>query len=1298
MNKKYTAMKQRTAQFFLMLAMLCLPMFAMAQLNVSIAPQQPTCNTYTNGRAVATVTGGTAPYYFVWSTGQQGAYNVHEGIGAGNYSVTVTDANNLSRVQPFTVGQPTATTVSVAAVGGACGGAGQNHVAVATGGTGAFTYAWSTGATGNTLTAPVAGSYYVTATDANGCQAVSFLDVRAALRVEVDAIAVLCGGMCDGSANAQVYGGAPPYQFLWNYQNRTSQTISPLPGGSYTVTVTDSRGCVRSATGRVNEPIPLAVSLTPTGDVCSGTAGAQVQGLNGTPPYRYMWSNGATTSTVNNLAPGRYYICVLDANNCQRDTFLIVSNSTLAITASSVNALCSGINNGYATANVPSGMGPYQFRWSNGATTQTATNLGSGSYSVTVTDAAGCSRSTTTTIDNTRSITANATTTNTNCGVSTGGASVTTSGTNGTVSYLWSTGATSASITGIPSGTYRVTVTDGDGCNAVISNISVNSTTAFSINPVVSNAVCTATNGSVQLSTTGGTAPYTYTVGTTSNTTGAFGSLTAGNYSVTIRDNAGCQSAATFTVGQTNSTLNVAATPTNAACGLTNGQIQLSTTGGTAPYTYTRGTTSNTSGLFNGLAAGTYDVSVRDANGCTNTLTNIAIVASPNTLTATATRTSATCGRSNGRLSIAGSGGVAPYTYRLSATVSNSTGVFNDLDAGNYIVQVTDALGCAYSTPIQTVTNTGAVTAAIGISPQSCMGQDSVRVRFIDQSTGSPVVGRAWLFSNGTTSTIASNDVLFTTPSGSARLIVTTAEGCTDTITRNIGVDVLRITINRDTVSTCQGAQTSLSVRNDNPNSTPQYSWTGPANVVITGANTASPSIRPTTAGVSNVILTTTNALGCIRRDTIPVRAVSSTPLDPALVTSLPDCANGLRMTLNNTNANGVSYRWVIGTDTISGTNPTYTFPSTGTYNVQLIPSVSCLSPLTRTINVTAGAVVNVDAGRDTAVCSTASLLLRATGNVATTYTWSRNRDFSTPIGATANVNVSTPGRNQTYYVRLTDGRCTAIDSVLVSNDSIQIRRDTAITLCAGGSRQTTYSSAIPTDVLTYQWTVNNGLTVTGAATNAPTVAGTGAGILTGIIRNQSGCTLRDTMRVNFTDLSTAFTVKATPDTILKGETADLRVTPETMGWTYKWTPITGLNNPNVAVTTARPDTSTTYSVLVTDRNGCSSIKSYRITVLDAVCAEPFVFVPNIFTPNSDGVNDKFYVHSDYVSECTLIVYNRWGEEVYRVEKEAHLYDKGWDGVHKTLGVCPDVYGWYVTGKCREGETFFMKGNVTVMK
>jgi gliding motility-associated-like protein len=118
----------------------------------------------------------------------------------------------------------------------------------------------------------------------------------------------------------------------------------------------------------------------------------------------------------------------------------------------------------------------------------------------------------------------------------------------------------------------------------------------------------------------------------------------------------------------------------------------------------------------------------------------------------------------------------------------------------------------------------------------------------------------------------------------------------------------------------------------------------------------------------------------------------------------------------------------------------------------------------------------------------------------------------------------------------------------------------------------------------------------------------------------------------------------------------------------------------------------------VTDRNGCTTNVAARITVLDPQCAMPFVFVPNVFSPNGDNINEKFYVHTDYVRECTLIVYNRWGEEVYRVEKNGHMPDLGWDGMHKSQPVCPDVYGWYVSGICREGETFFMKGNVTVMK
>jgi gliding motility-associated-like protein len=120
--------------------------------------------------------------------------------------------------------------------------------------------------------------------------------------------------------------------------------------------------------------------------------------------------------------------------------------------------------------------------------------------------------------------------------------------------------------------------------------------------------------------------------------------------------------------------------------------------------------------------------------------------------------------------------------------------------------------------------------------------------------------------------------------------------------------------------------------------------------------------------------------------------------------------------------------------------------------------------------------------------------------------------------------------------------------------------------------------------------------------------------------------------------------------------------------------------------------------VTVTDQNGCSAQSFVRISVITPNCSNVYVYLPNVFSPNADGTNDKFYVMSDYVKQATLVVYNRWGEEVYRMENVAMSPENGWDGTHNGKGVCPDVYGWYVTGFCLKGEPFFMKGNVTVMK
>lgn len=1653
-------------------ALYLIPFHIYAQLNISVTNQEPTCYGFTNGRATVNVTGGRTPYYFRFSTGQQGAYNVHEGIGGGNYSVTVTDADNLSAIFNYTMGQPTQHIVTIDPVSGICGGIGDDYIARSRGGIAPYTYVWSNGTNGNIITRPAEGGYYVTATDATGCIGNAFKEVRPRLGITASAVNVVCGGMCDGSVNTTTTGGTPPYRYRWSYGNFSGTVASPLPSGTYTVTVTDANNCTATATASVQEPPILSANFAVSGNICVGNVSATVTGIGGLAPYRYQWSTGATTQTVTGLQQGFYFVTIYDANNCTKDTSVAVSNATLPLATAVTPITCDGQRNGSITLHIPSGLGGYRYRWSNGDTTlvinnlaagtytvtltdtvgcvrnasaevrngrtlvaevratniscanvgsatvtnvingiapfrynwsnggntQTITNLLAGNYTVTVTDSAGCQAVANTVILNTGggNITANINTINSLCGnslgrilitdaaggiapyryrlgtttnitgifdslavgnyavkiidsigcerillveirsdntplniepritntvcggnngqirltmlngtapfsytlngvtntngiftnltanlysasvrdsngctgslsnlnvagstpsslsttlnvvgnVCVGNVTATVEGQNGRApyTYAWSTGATSQTITGLQQGIYNVTVTDDAGCardtivrvsnatlilvttatdascsganngslqvtvpsglspftylwsngssTATLSNVTAgqylvtvtdaagcvrnasaevrnqrtltpiitvvptpcgsargeatvtglnngtapftylwsngstsqtitnllsgtyivtvsevggcrgianavvnNSNANFSVSLNIVNAACNSSNGTVIVSPrTGGTAPFTFTIGSNSNSSGVFNNLAAGNYRITIRDNNGCQTDTIARVGSGSAPLNVDFVVTNTSCGQNNGRIRLNPLSGTSPFRFTLNGATNTTGVFDSLSADIYNVLVVDANGCQGIISNINIMASNNTLAANAAIRFATCSQRNGGLTINATGGRAPYTFRLNDTTTNNTGFFDRLRPGNYIVQVTDADGCSVNTTANAVQSVGDVIGSFSYTSLRCEG-NSVRIRFDDRSSLN-VLDRTWRFSNGDTADILNPEAVFNGANANVTYIVRSGEGCTDTIRENIVLQTLAFRL-PDTISACASVATTINLENLNPTSIPQYTWS-PSALVVSGGDTDTPSILVPSVGRRQLIVRVRNALGCEVSDTVVINAIDRR-LDTLLVTQNTDCQNGLNVQFNNTNTSAGSYIWHFGDGTTASNsaNINHTYLNAGTYTVRLIPNLACLDTITRRVTVTNGALVSLNVNNDTIVCS-GNINLNATTNV-NNIVWSRNRDFTPPLSTNPNLSVTPTSRREVYYIRATDGRCSQIDSVIIGNGALQVNRNSSIALCSGDNRQITVTSIIPNDNLTFNWTASSGLTIAGATTNTPTISGAVTGNLIGVIQNQFGCQLRDTIPVHLVNLRDSLVVRAQPDTIFKEETTQLSVTNRA-GWTYRWTPANTLSNPNISNPIATPTDTTTYLVTVTDPNGCSAQRAIKVTVITPNCSAIYVYLPNVFSPNADGTNDKFYVMSDYVKEATLVIYNRWGEEVYRIENIAMSPENGWDGTHKGKQVCPDVYGWYVTGFCLKGEPFFMKGNVTVMK
>src|SRR5688572_1077376 len=319
-----------------------------------------------NGTATATPSGGLPPYSYSWSpTGGSGA--TASNLAAGTYTVTVTDAAGCTadaQVQVQASGTFTLTTQFVPL---ACDPLGTTTASVSiTGGTPPFTYSWSPiGGTQQTGTGLVAGTYIVLVTDSNNCVDSATVTIPAVipLSLTTGATPVLCGIPNSGTASVIATGGSGVYTYMWS-DGSTTSTASNLPGGVYTVTVTDSQGCTSTATSTVNV-LPEVFASAGTGQtVCSGQpANLLGAGSGGTMPFQYSWSNGSTTGviTVNPVTTTTYILTVTDANNCTDTDSVVITVQDYPVVIMSPDAtICFG------SGTTISASGGSNYTWSPG--------------------------------------------------------------------------------------------------------------------------------------------------------------------------------------------------------------------------------------------------------------------------------------------------------------------------------------------------------------------------------------------------------------------------------------------------------------------------------------------------------------------------------------------------------------------------------------------------------------------------------------------------------------------------------------------------------------------------------------------------------------------------------------------------------------------------------------------------------------------------------------------------------------------------------------------------------------------
>jgi len=722
------------------------------ELNATFTQKRnPTCNGSTDGELVVTPYFGVSPYTYAWS--HDGGLNdsTATGLTAGTYSVTVTDNLDSTAVAQYTLTEPDSFIFNPAITPvTTCSYSSEGAIDISvTGGNGGNAYYWfeSEGGSGVELTSEdqtnlTPGTYCVTVTDSEGCTADTAIILTGPEPVTFgESIVTHYTGPGDPGAIDLVYqGGTGTVTFNWEGPSGftdTNEDISDLDPGSYSVTATDNSGCAFDTTFHVLDETEFYAYISEQKDACQGTDNGKSTVSFFSPDdhtdITYQWDAAAgnqTTAEATGLGAGTYSVMVTDneADPVVEDIISVTINELAytfdgEISAISTSVLdCYGDSDGFIDVNITSaGELPYSYSWNTGATTQDLTNVGVGTYSITVTDANECVFTVPDYVITQPTevlATAEVVSSPTCHGDYDGELTVSRSGGIEPYSYLWNDPGSQSTQNAdvLDAGFYTVTVTDANGCQKS-SSVNLNQPPAIQVNKTVYNVSCHGgSDGAVQLAASGGTPTFSY-FWTTENGSGLVptqkdqSGLTPGTYSFTATDTHNCMYEDSVEVTEPETSLTVEITDINdALChGDDDGNIDISASGGTPPYTFAW-TTTDGSGLDTdaedqtAVGAGTYQLTVLDDNNCEATLS--ATVNEPEAITIVsedvvdATSETAT----DGSIEVEATGGTGTITYLLTpGDISNETGIFDNLGPGDYTISITDENSCGPVTTDLTV-------------------------------------------------------------------------------------------------------------------------------------------------------------------------------------------------------------------------------------------------------------------------------------------------------------------------------------------------------------------------------------------------------------------------------------------------------------------------------------------------------------------------------------------------------------------------------------------------------------------
>lgn len=744
----------------------------------NVVIQDETCDG-NDGKVIGiTVSGGTGPYVYKWDGVVTPTINLTDGVGGDRY-LEVTDANGCSATAgPFTIAASPGPAISITNLvieNESChGNDGSITGITASGGTGILTYSWSSGQTTTDITSLTAGTYTLTVTDQGGCvsqsgpHTIGYVPAASIDETNVLVSASTCGDDNGSISGLVVNGGTAPLTYSWNGNPSADEDLSAAEPGTYTLTITDAKGCVSTSSGFeiLDEVGPsLDISAIVIADEDCGQVDGSITGItmsDGTGPFTYTWNGNSSASLdLTGQTGGSFTLVVEDFNGCT-DTagpFTIVGSTNPVLDESNVvlvDESCNGDDGSITGIEVVDGEAPYTYEW-NGVTTTTIDleDVVGGTYALVVTDANGC-----TVASNSYTLTSspgpaidvtNISIANETCHENDGGITgLSVSGGDSPYVFVWNTTpSASADLSNAEAGSYTLSVADVNGCVATAGPFVVGTEPAIVIdetNLVIVNESCHENDGEITgINVTGGVGALTYswTNGAGSNVDA--NNLVAGTYTLTVTDNIGCELTSgphtiAFVGGPSIDDANIQLT--NETCGNSNGSIiGIAIVDGQTPYTYswTNGAGSNVNA--NNLVAGTYTLEVTDANGCsvTSAAYTITNVAGPTIDETALVVNNQTCDGIDGSISgIVVSANTANYTVSWNGELSNGLDI-EELAGGNYVLVVTDENGCTATT---TVTVNGSIIPEVTITTpdQEIVLGESVVIN----STTSNGVGSLW--------------------------------------------------------------------------------------------------------------------------------------------------------------------------------------------------------------------------------------------------------------------------------------------------------------------------------------------------------------------------------------------------------------------------------------------------------------------------------------------------------------------------------------------------------------------------